>query len=125
MATSINLATPDGQIEWYKSIQKEHTTRASWMSKYGPEEYRLPPRLVKVKKPSPASEAPPAAAEPPAAADDEDEVDESYDAVLRKMRFTTTTKETFYDMHGTALHTMAKGSILAGQFNRRKSLQQL
>jgi hypothetical protein len=123
-ATSINFATPAGQIEWHKSIQNEQKTRASWLAKYGPEEFRPPPRMVKVNKAMPA----PLASDTPADVVRETTPEKrelSYQEVLKQMQFSTNTADSFWDMHDTPLYKLARQSIQAGKFNRRKSLNNL
>lgn len=124
MAARIDLTTPAGQINYTKQIQTELTIRSKWMAQYGPEEYRIAPRMVKVRKQSapppepaaaPAAEPAPVRAPPPA----------TYQEVLKCMRFSTNTRDDFVDMADTPLHNLAKQSIQFGQFNRRKSLNEL
>ncbi|KAG8467949.1 hypothetical protein KFE25_007001 [Diacronema lutheri] len=122
----INFATPSGQIEWQKAIEKEQKTRATWMSQYGSEEYKLAPRMVKVKRmaPQPASLASAAPSVEPGDAPTE-EAPLTHEEVLKRMQFSTTTSDDFWDMASTRVHNLAKTSIQHGQFNRRKSLHSL
>jgi hypothetical protein len=127
MAAQIDLTTTAGQIEWQKTIEKEYKTRASWMAKYGPEEYRPAPRMIKVKKVQRAETSPPAVAETgtKGSVTPMPVEEPSYTEVLKRMQFSTTTSDSFWNMHQTTLNSLARQSLQAGQFNRRKTMQTL
>ena len=130
MVAQIDLTTTAGQIEWAKTIEKEYRTRASWLAKYGPEEYRPAPRMVKVKKAQHAATAAlpggaPTADAAAAAAAVAPEVEQTYTDVLKRMQFSTTTADSFLPMHESPLNALARQSLQSGQFNRRKTMQTL
>lgn len=132
MVAQIDLATTAGQIEWQKTIEKEYKTRAAWLAKYGPEEYRPAPRMIKVKKaqlaalPHAVTAAPEAVETAPEVSAMPKPADElSYTEVLKRMQFSTTTADSFWSMHETPLNSLARQSLQSGQFNRRKTMQTL
>jgi hypothetical protein len=85
--SAINFATVEGQMDWTKTIEKEHNTRAKWLAEYGSEEYKPAPRMVKVKKQSMLPQEP-VPVEAPVAAVDPEETPRAltHQEVLRKMQ---------------------------------------